>query len=167
MIFKEMVETVIGDIDEDITDMILVKKIKGYINRGYKELAKRERLEKKITTEIVAGLINVPSNAVKVYEVLSNGIPLGFTTQGKKVICNGNGEVDVILSYIPDLMENDDDEPVTNMANEEFILAYAKWLYFLSDDQIELSKLYKQEYESFKIITKEKTQQITDVYGVI
>lgn len=167
MTFKEFVETIIGDIDEDISDMVLVKKIKGYVNRGYKELAKRESLEKKITTEIVDGLINTPSNTVKVYEVLSNGIPLGFTTQGKKVICNGSGEVDVIISYIPDLMEIDYDEPVTNIANEEFIISYAKWLYFLSDDQVELAKLYKEEYESFGITSKGKIQQITDVYGVI
>lgn len=167
MTFKEIVETIIGDIDEDISDMVLIKKIKGYVNRGYKELAKRERLEKKITTEIVDGLINVPSNTVKVYEILSNGIPLGFSTQGKKIICNGSGEVDVIISYIPDLMENDDDEPVTSMANEEFILSYGKWLYFLSDDQIELAKLYKEEYESLKITIRGKIQQITDVYGVI
>lgn len=167
MTFKEFVETIIGDIDEDVSDMVLIKKIKGYVNRGYKELAKRESLEKKITTEIVDGLINIPSNAVRVYEVLSNGIPLGFTSQGKKVICNGSGEVDVIISYIPDLMENDDDEPVTNMSNEEFIISYAKWLYFLSDDQVELARLYKEEYESFKIMIRGKIQQITDVYGVI
>lgn len=167
MTFKEIVETIIGDIDEDIGDMVLVKKIKGYVNRGYKELAKRESLEKKITTEIVDGLINVPSNTVRVNEVLSNGIPLGFTTQGKKVICNGSGEVDVIISYIPDLMEIDDDEPVTNISNEEFIVSYAKWLYFLSDDQVELAKLYKEEYESFKVTSRGKIQQITDVYGVV
>lgn len=167
MTFKRIVETVIGDIDEDITDSILVNKIKGYVNRGYKELAKREDLEKKITTEIVDGLINLPSNAIKVYGVFSNGLPLEFSTQGKKIICNNDGEVDVILTYLPDLMENDDDEPVTNVGNEEFILSYAKWLYFLSDDQVELAKLYKEEYESFEIVTQSKIQSITDIYGVI
>ncbi len=167
MTFKEIFETVIGDIDEDINDMVLVNKIKGYVNRGYKELAKRESLEKKITTEIVDRIISVPSNTIKVYEVLSYGIPLEFSTQGKKVICNNSGEVDVILTYIPDLMENNDDEPVTNIANEEFILSYAKWLYFLSDDQVELAKLYKQECEVFQVVTQSKNSNIIDVYGVI
>lgn len=167
MTFKEIVETIIGDIDEDIADMVLVNKIKGYVNRGYKELAKRESLEKKITTEIIDGIIKIPSNAIKVYEVLRGGVPLEFTTQGKSISCNGSGVVDIVFSYVPDKLINDEAILETNIANEEFILSYAKWLYFLSDDQVELAKLYKQEYESFNIVIQSKIQSITDVYGVI
>ena len=167
MTFKEIVNTIIGDIDEDINDTLLVSKIKGYANRGYKELAKREYLEKTLTTELVDGMSSIPSNAIKVYEVKKDGVPLRFDIDGKKVIVDSTGEVEVVYTYIPDSMENDDDEPTTNMGNEEFILSYAKWLYFLSDDQVELAKLYKQECETFDFVIQSDIQSVTDVYGVI
>ena len=45
MTFEELINTVAIDVDENLGDTTFVNKIKNFINRGYKDLAKNENLE--------------------------------------------------------------------------------------------------------------------------
>ena len=55
MTYKELIEDVIVDLDEDMEDQDTIDKVKRFINRGYKELAKRENLEKTKSTYAFEG----------------------------------------------------------------------------------------------------------------
>lgn len=107
----DLIDTVIEDLDEVKTNIPLRDRVKKIINRGYKELAKREGKE-------------LPPNLVK--------------------------DTDLLL---------------TNEKNIEFIINYAKWLYYLADQDNESAGIFKGEYEGFKIYSPKNFSKMEDTYG--
>lgn len=165
MTFSEILDNILIDIDEEKGDTVLEGKIKKFINRGYKELAKREGLRKISYNALVDGSCRIPSDCNSVYNVKMENNFINFRVEGRNIIADFDGDIEINYSYTPVDLEDKEDVPLTNPANEEFILSYAKYLYFLSDSQVELAKLHKIDAESYKIIRKSNNIKIIDVYG--
>lgn len=151
MQFKELYETIITEIDERV-DQALINKIKSYINRGYRELAKREVLEKTLTVNS-KGKFFKPDDLIKVLNVVDlEGNPVKYGYEGMYIRTDYTGKLKLIYNYMPDNLVNDKDVPETNIANEDFIINYAKYLYNLVEEQDETAKLHKIEYEGMTLI---------------
>lgn len=166
MAFKELVDIFIEDMDED-NDSVFVAKTKRWINRGYKELALREELERVRTIQAIDGVFKKPYDCIKLKEIQYNGQPIIFTTEGDRVLIGVDGEVKVIYQYIPEPMVDNDDTPLTNPANDEFILNHAKYLYLMTEEELDRAQIYKNAYENFKIYKPSRITKIIDVYGVM
>lgn len=168
MTFEEIIEDVMNDIDEKMSDTEVVKKVKRFINRAYRELAKREELEKSKILQASEGKVKKPNDSIEVFEVKFENNPIQFWIEGNYIVTNaGDEEIEVRYRYLPESLEELDDETVTNSANDEFILNYAKWLFFLTDDQDSLARSYKSEYENMSILKAPKTYKIISVYEVM
>lgn len=166
MTFKEFIDTFIEDMDED-SDSVFIAKTKRWINRGYKELAKKEELEKIRIVEVVEGGFRKPYDSIKIKEVQYDDNPIMFKEEGNMVKVGVTGEVKVIYAYLPEPMVDNDDTPLTNPANDEFILNHAKYLYLMTEEELDMAKIYKNENDNFKINKYAKITKIIDVYGVI
>lgn len=168
MTFNEIITEVMIDIDERMTDDEVLNKVKRYINRGYKELAKREGLEKVKTMQASEGKIKKPSDSIEIIDVKFENNPIQFSVEGNYIVTKaGDNEVDIRYCYLPESLEDLEDETITNSANDEFILNYAKWLFFLTEDQDTLARTYKNEYESMQLVINPREHKIVDVYGVM
>lgn len=155
MTFKEILDTLLLDCDEDINDVEMVNRLKNYINRGYRELAKRESMDKSVVKTVDNNYITKPLDLVEVSKVIQDGYAIPYEVRGNKIFVRANSTNDVTLvySYIPELLKSDTDETETNDINSEFILSYAKYLYYVNDGLLEEASLYKNEYENIRIIT--------------
>ena len=168
MTFEEIIEDVMNDIDEKMSDTEVVKKVKRFINRAYRELAKREELEKSKILQASEGKVKKPNDSIEVFEVKFENNPIQFWIERNYIVTNaGDEEIEVRYRYLPEALEELDDETVTNSANDEFILNYAKWLFFLTDDQDSLARSYKSEYENMSILKAPKTYEIISMYEVM
>lgn len=167
MTFEEIINDVMVDIDERLSDEEVLSKVKRYINRGYKELAKREQIEKIKTIQASEGKVKKPSDAVEVFEVKFENNPIQFWLEGNYIVTNaGDNEVDVRYCYLPEPLEDLEDETITNSSNDEFILNYAKWLFFLTEDQDTLARTYKNEYEGMQLVINSRIRKIVSLYEV-
>lgn len=165
MTFKEMVEEVIIDLDEDTTDATVIKKVKRYINRGYKELAKKENLEKTSVKTVINNRITVPTNCIKVSSVSKDGVLLSYERQGKYIYLNTDGNCELTYVYVPDNLEGDDDEPVTNIGNIEFILNFAKWHFSSSEGMTDNAQYYRSMVDLQRIVSPLKIIKTIDNLG--
>ena len=166
MDFKGLVDTMLMDMDEKSTTTI-TNKIKLYVNRGYRELAKREGLQKRITLETSNNKAVKPADCIKIDEVISGDYPIVFDLIGdSEGTGSTDGEVEIIYTYMPSAMSADTDMPQTNIANEEFIINYAKWLYYLSDGMEDMAALFRTEFEKMHLIKTIRVSRILDVYSI-
>lgn len=167
MTYNEMLENILLDVDEDKYDSTITNKIKKFINRGYRELAKREGLSKTKEITLTDGKAKIPYDCSKVYSCLVDNVHVEFKILGK-YIYSDNDKLTVFYNYIPDLLEYDDDEFETNENNVEFIMLMAKHLYYFSESLFDEAAIFKTEYENYRIDkTKSGIEKIIDVYGVI
>ena len=67
MTFEKIIEDVMNDIDEKMSDTEVVKKVKRFINRAYRELAKREELEKSKILQASEGKVKKPNDSIEVF----------------------------------------------------------------------------------------------------
>ena len=109
----------------------------------------------------------IPYDCAKVYRCLVDNQQVPFTVLGK-YIYSDYPNLTLFYNYIPDLLENDDDELETNENNVEFIIAFVKYLYYFSESLLDEAVSFKTEYERY-FIDKSKVSigKIVDVYGVI
>lgn len=166
MNLKELRDTFTEDIDEDIGDTEFTGKATRLINRAYKELAKREELQKFITITVENNEIVKPSDFLKVLEVQVDGEPISFKHEGNKIIIPADGEVNLLYQYIPESLVNDGDIPLTNAANDEFIISYAKYLYLMIEEEIDRAQLYKRECDTFSLVKPLRMTKTINVYGM-
>lgn len=164
--FKGLREVFIEDVDEDITDMEIIGKAKKLINRAYKELAKREGLEKVITSLAENGEMTKPYDLIKVVEIQKDGVAKPYKMEGKRIVVPFDGEARLIYQYAPDNLQDDDDEPLTNVANEEFIINYAIYLYLMIEEEIDRAQLYKSLCDKFQLFKPAKMVKTINVYGM-
>lgn len=165
MTFKEIYEAVIKELDEKQEEIVL-QRIKSYINRGYRELAKKERLERVINRS-VENVFTKPDDLIRIIQILdSNNRPLDYSYEGGRIRLNYEGSVSIIYNYVPENLVFDEDLPETNPANIDYIINYAKWLYNLVEEQDEVAKIYKVEYEAMNIVKNNyKMTKTIDIYG--
>ena len=167
MTLGELLENILLDVDEDKYDTTITNKIKKFINRGYRELAKREGLSKTKEITLANGKAKLPYDCSKVYSCLVDNANVEFKVLGKNIYSE-NDKVTLFYNYIPDLLEYEDDEFETNENNVEFIMIYAKHLYYFSESLTDEAAQLKTEYENYRIEKfKPIIGKIIDVYGVI
>lgn len=167
MTFKEFYEIVMLDLDESLSDTEILDKVKGFVNRGYKELSKRERLSKVLTLNASNGKVKLPSDCYRLNFVTADNEVIGYDIEGKFIVVDYD-VVTLDYCYIPDNLELDDDEVETNSSYDEFIINYAKMLYFNSESMYQDAKVFKEECNSIRITPKARTPHKTiDAIGVI
>ena len=167
MTFNELLENILLDIDEEKSDADITNKIKKFINRGYRELAKREGLSKTKDITLNNYKAKIPYDCAKVYRCLVDNQQVPFTVLGK-YIYSDYPNLTLFYHYVPDLLEYDDEEFETNENNVEFIMLYAKHLYYFSESLTDEAAQFKNEYENYRIEkSKPIIGKIIDVYGVI
>ena len=167
MTLGELLENILLDIDEDKYDTDMTNKITKFINRGYRELAKREGLSKTKDITLNNGKAKIPYDCAKVYRCLVDNQQAPFTVLGK-YIYSDYPNLTLFYNYVPDLLEYDDEEFETNENNVEFIMLFAKYLYYFSESLTDEAAQFKTEYENYRIEkSKPIIDKIIDVYGVI
>lgn len=165
MTFGEALNTLFDDLFEKRSDKEVERRLKNYINRGYRELAKRQKLTKIIKVTPSNGIIKKPNGCIKINTITVNDMVIDYIENNGRINIDTDNEVEVEYYYLPEMLEDLEDETITNSANDEFILSYAKWLYFMADNMYQDSDMWKREYEALKII-KQPTQirQILNIY---
>lgn len=166
MNLKELRDTFTEDIDEDIGDTEFTGKATRLINRAYKELAKREELQKVISLTAVNNEVLKPADFLKVVEIRYDGEPITYKLEGDKIIVPADGEVNLLYQYIPESLVNDGDIPLTNAANDEFIISYAKYLYLMIEEEVDRAQLYKRECDTFSLFKPLRITKAINVYGM-
>jgi hypothetical protein len=161
----ELATRMADDIDEKTTDMASMAKIKRYINRYYKDVAKRQK-ENEISVIAIEGVFTKPSYCKKGVQLLYKDeknrlLPIDFKEYGSIISTSKNGDLTFIyeLDYeaLPDL--TDDDTPETFAANDEIIMSGAKYIYWKSEDKYNKAEIEKRDYETSNI--KKPVKQIS------
>lgn len=152
MTYENFVENILLDLDENVSDSAVVRKIEKFVNRGYKEAAKREGLSKEMDLDIVDGVVSRPGGLIDVISVTQNGIPVNFEVFRNYIKVDAQGTVNVLFNYIPDNLEDVDDEPLTNPGNDELIINFAKYLYCMSEYLEDQAAMYKRIVDNFDIV---------------
>lgn len=153
MTFGEILDVLFLDCDEDITDVEMMNKFKNFINRGYRELARREQLEKVVYKEVVDGCVYLPYDCVSLTDVKDSYGYVNYSVEGKKIVIEDSEDsvVRIIYNYLPEKLEAEEDELETLDSNSEFIINYAKWLYYVNDSLMEEAAMFKNELENIQI----------------
>lgn len=157
MTFGEILNTLFDDLFEKKSDTEVERRLKNYINRGYRELAKREKLTKLVKLKPVNGVVRKPTGCIKINCITLSDMVVDYIENNGRINVDTDNEVEIEYYYLPDTLEDLEDETITNSANDEFILSYAKWLYFMADNMYEDSNYWKQEYSNMKLV-KQPTQ---------
>lgn len=167
MTFLEVIEVVMQDLDELMEDTEVLNKVKNYINRGYRELARREGVSKSATKEVVDGSVMLPEDCVELIDVRYGNDYVDYFLEGRKIIVVDEiEEIRLIYSYLVDKLVRDGDSLDTADCNVEFIINFAKYLYYLNDYMPEEASLFKNEMESLAITRNDTiTHKLIDVYG--
>lgn len=155
-----------NDFIVDICDDIFIKTtdtdipvVKRYINRAYKELARRERIDKVATVTAVEYKFSKPADYVKGYELYPSGIelPVRFWEEGSYIACGYNGEMEFIYNYEPNELSSNTDVPITNPINDQFIKDMTCYLWFSRENKKEYkAEIYKRNFENMPIKVQRK-----------
>lgn len=163
----ELARTVYSDVDEKTPeDSAILATIKTFVNRSYKEVAKREK-EKEVEVTAVDGKFTKP-------DYYKKGIQLVYTYEGQKyaidfeetdteITCDYDGDMKFIYEYdfesLPDL--TDGLSPFTDIGNDEMILSGAKNLYWKKEGKYDKAEVEKRDFETFYIKRPKKIVKFT------
>lgn len=155
----ELATTLCIDVDEKTPpDSVTLAKAKGYVNRAYKEVAKRQGLEKTVTLASIDSKIEKPVDYYKTVRVEYQGTPIPNDEEDNYISIGIDAEVSLIYNYLPaDLGDNA--EPLTDKANDEAILCNAKYMYLKSDNKHEKAEIEKRDFETMYIKRQKKNLQ--------
>lgn len=152
----DFTQSICDDINLKIADS-MVDIVKRYIQRAYKELCVREKIEKKVVVSAIDGIFTKPLDYVRGYELYYSSTLLPFEEVGsdiQTIICSGN--LDFIYNYAPDELTVDT-EPITSYENDKFIHDYVKELWYSRENKKEYkAEIYKRNYETMKIKIQKK-----------
>lgn len=153
MKFIDLVNIILVDIDSD--DYETKTKIKKFLNRAYKELVKKDKIYKQIS--LISddnGYISKPSDFYKISCVLFDDKEIPYEEDKDKIrIPFKNRGVILEYAYIPNDL-SDNDELQTNELNNEWLIAYTKYLYYQSEEEFDKAEVFRRDYESFPITKK-------------
>lgn len=157
-----LVQTAMMDVGAKANNSKISIKLTAFMNRAYKEVAKREKLEKVVTLSASDYQILKPADYYRVVRIVQNEEQLDFEEQSDYIEVEENGDVDLYYIYIPvDL--GVDDEPLTNPGNDEAILHFAKHLYFKSQDEQDKAEAALRDYSDFNVQARRKKLQVSVV----
>lgn len=140
---------VADDVGEKTTDTVIMKKLKRYINRVYKEVAKRQK-EKIADVTSVDGKFAQPTHYKKGIQLQYLKTAIDFEEDGTDITCDYSGDMKFIYEFdyesLPDL--TDDQEPITDPGNDEIIISGAKYLWWKSENKYNKAEVEKRDYET-------------------
>jgi hypothetical protein len=143
------------DIDESRAKAPTIIKLKSFINRSYKEVAKRQRLEKSVSVTATNGQITKPSDFYIVVKIEYDGELIPYEEEADYISVPYDGSMALYYRYIPvDL--TDADEPKTNIGNDQAIINYARYLFFQSEGMGDEAETALRDFETSKIKTTKK-----------
>lgn len=166
MTYAEIIDSVLMDIDEDRTDKTVLEKVKSFINRAYMDLAKREGIEKTIKVTPKQGIVKLPEDFSRIFEVTYMGNLMPYTLRGKEMICNTEKELLLTYNYRPETLINEDDELETSTINSEYIINFAKFLYFSSEQEADQARAAKSELNETFIYAHNRNNFIQPIYNL-
>lgn len=140
-----------------------IPTVKRYINRAYFDLCIRERIEKKIPVTAVDGRFAKPIDFIKGYELYHPNIdtPIKFWEEADNIVSEYSGDLTFVYNYQPSALTADADTPITNPANDEFILDNVKFLWYSRENKKEYkAEIHKRNYESMRIKTQKKNLKV-------
>ncbi|MEN6317061.1 MAG: hypothetical protein ABFD25_22740 [Clostridiaceae bacterium] len=145
----DLATRVADDVDEKTTDATVMEKIKRFINRYYKDVAKRQKYsEVKVTA--VDGLFVKPEYYKIGVQLRYKESPIDFSEDGSNISCEQSGELTFVfeMDYEALLDLTDIQTPVTFVANDEVILSGAKYNYWKSENKYNKAEIEKRDYET-------------------
>lgn len=143
----EMVTRVCDELDENTGDPSITSKLKKFINTAYKDVAKREGLEKSISVVAVNNTIPLPTDFYRVSKIYSGGSIIDYSEETDHIAVDSSGDMALFYFYIPaDLGDND--TPLTNQGNDDSIINFAKYIYLQSDDQYSKAEVHNRDYNT-------------------
>jgi hypothetical protein len=145
----DLANRIADDVDEKTTDAAVMEKIKRFINRYYKEVAKRQK-NSEVKVIALDGQFSKPVNYKKGVQLQYKESPIDFTENVSYITCDQSGEMTFIyeMDYeaLPDL--TDGTEPFTFEANDEIIISGAKYGYWKSEDKYNKAEIEKRDFET-------------------
>lgn len=147
MTYKELVEIAIAGADEiPGTDTALDTTVKKAINQGYMIVATTiDKQAKTATLQYSESGMELPSDYFQLISLKKGDTRLSandFHNDTKRIFITNkdykNGEFTLEYYYFPDLLVNDDDEPIVNIAHHTLIAEYGTYE----------ALLYRKKYQS-------------------
>jgi hypothetical protein len=158
----DLINTICLDIDEDNTDSLVVSKLTSFVNRGYKELAKKDLIETSSDVVVTDYTIAKPSDYFKVSKILYNDLPIKWSDEESNILVDWNGNMTLFYYRIP-LDLTGSSAPVTQQENDEVIIQYAKYLYWQSENKYDKAEAHRRDYQEllYKVKPRKRTLQFT------
>ncbi len=164
---NDLVARICTELDENPGDTAVTGALKKFINTAYKDVAIREKLEKSITITAINGIISKPQDYYDVSDIFYNNCSMEFEERGSDIYVllpafdindDTACDVDMLYFYIPaDL--GDTDTPLTNQANDDLIVAGAKYIYLQSDNQYSKAEVHNRDYNTLPVRRTRKNMQ--------
>lgn len=163
--FQSIAQAVYDDIYISDTDAS-IPVVKRFINRSYKELARRSKIEKKVTINAIDNKFSKPSDYVSGLELYCSVLPITFVEEENNIISPYSGELTFIYNYDPLDMVSDNDVPSTASANDEFIVEWTKYLWFNRENKKEYkADIHRANAEQIKLVYPKKELNWTTERG--
>lgn len=153
----DLANRVCDELDENKDDYNTITKVKKFINTIYKQVAKREGLEKYVEVSVTNYLITKPSDYFRVSKVIYVK-ELDYEEQEDKILVPTNGDMTLYYYYIPDDL-TDSQEPLTNEANDDLIVSGTKFLYLQSENQYNKAEAHNRDYNTLPVKKTKKVIQ--------
>ncbi|MGL4910856.1 MAG: hypothetical protein ACRC3Y_00360, partial [Romboutsia sp.] len=106
------------------------------------------------------------NDCIKINAILNDDMVIPYRLNNGRINVDLDTNLEIEYYFKPDNLEDLQDETITNSANDDFILHYAKWLYYMSDNMYEDASVWKKEYDGMKIFRQTMTIRKTfNTYG--
>ncbi|HEX9058920.1 MAG TPA: hypothetical protein VF941_01930 [Clostridia bacterium] len=164
---NDLVVRICTELDENPGDSTVTGSIKKFINTIYKDVAIKEKLERRVTISASNGIISKPSDFYDVSDIFYNDCSMEFEERGSDIyvflpafdITNDTAcDVDMLYFYIPPDL-GDTDTPLTNQANDDLIVAGAKYIYLQSDNQYSKAEVHNRDYNILPVRRMRKSME--------
>ena len=158
----DLVKSVCDEIGADSSNTTTSILLKKFINKAYKELAIREGIEKSISVATNNYLITKPSDFYKVSKIVYQDSILPYSEEESYIRVDYEG--DMTLHYYKTVSDmGDNDTPETHLANDSFIIDFAKYKYHQHEEEYDKAEVAKRDYETFNIRKSKKSLQFAVV----
>lgn len=164
---NDLVVRICSELDENPGDSTVTGNIKKFVNTVYKDVATKEKLERRIAITTTNGIISKPSDFYDISDILYNDLSIQFEERGSDIYIflptfdvtdDTACDVDMLYFYIPPDLE-DADTPLTNQANDDLIVAGAKYIYLQSDNQYSKAEVHNRDYNTLPVRRTRKSME--------
>lgn len=166
MTFKEILDVVYNTIDETDYDDQIEVIVKSAINEAYQSLCKEDVRLNRAYLPIINGLCTLPTNIINIVKTTPE-LAGGDRVIGNSVITDKSGVIELLYSYVREVLINDEDEPDLHEILVNAIPHYASYKYFSHRKKGEVANIFYGNYMNaiyeFREYIKDKTQDMTGI----